>query len=290
MLKEEVLGFMDPVPGDIILDATLGGCGHASAILEKITPGGKIVGLDRDIEAIERARRIFSKNSEDAVLVNGDFRDLKKILDENGIKKIDGAVFDLGFSSFQLDDLSRGLSYMNDGPLDMRFDRLSGITAYEVVNSFGKDELAGIIKEYGEERHSKAIASAVVNARRTSKISSTKELTEIIDKAVGRKYSNQRIHPSCRTFQAIRIYVNDEMGAIEKGLEQAISLLSPSKKICVISFHSIEDRIVKNIFRNEAKFNKLKIITKKPVVPGYAEIKENSRARSAKLRVAEGVR
>ena len=285
-----MLSFLDPKPGDIVVDATLGGGGHSLEILKRILPGGKLIGIDRDIEAIERTRNIFRDKIENVILVNGNFGDLAKILNERKIGRIDGAVFDLGFSSFQVDDPSRGFSFLNEGPLDMRFDRLEGITAYDVVNSSGKEELSGIIKEYGEERHSKAIAAAIVTSRKNCKIRTTRELSKIIEEAVGKKYSNQRIHPSCRTFQAIRIHVNSEMASIEKGVEGALSVLSSGKRICVISFHSLEDRIVKNVFRRESKFKKAKIITKKPVVPGNFEIRNNPRARSAKLRVAEGVR
>lgn len=290
VLREEVLSYLAPAPGNVILDATLGGGGHASDIIDKITPGGRLIALDRDIEAIERARDKFADRINDVIFINEDFGNIASVLRQRGIEKIDGAVFDLGLSSFQLDDPSRGFSFMNDGPLDMRFDRLGGITAYEVVNSYGKEELAGLIRDFGEERHYRLIASAIVNARKRSKISTTRELVSIIGGAVGKKYSGQRIHPSCRTFQALRIHVNNEMSSLETGVYGAVSLISPGKRICVISFHSLEDRIVKNIFRKEAKLGVLRIITKKPVVPGSAEIRVNSRSRSAKLRVAEGVK
>ncbi len=290
VLKEEVLDFLSPCPGDVILDATLGGGGHSREILRRIVPGGKLIALDRDIEAIEKARRDLSGSKDSVLFIHGNFRDVKTTLKEKGIERLHGAVFDLGFSSNQLDDPSRGFSFMHDGPLDMRFDRLDGITAYEAVNECGKDELAEIIREYGEERHARAIAAAIVKARKTARIKTTKELSGVISRAVGRKYSSLKIHPSCRTFQAIRIYVNDEIRSAEKGIEGAASMLLPGKRICVISFHSLEDRVAKNIFRREAKFGALKVITKKPVLPAYTEIKENPRSRSAKLRVAEGVR
>ena len=290
MLRDEVLNFLDPSPGDIVLDATLGGGGHSSEILKRITPEGKLIAVDRDIEAIERVRARFAGQEDNVLFINGNFRDIAGLIKDRGISKIDGAVFDLGFSSYQIDDPSRGFSFLNDGPLDMRFDNIGGTTALDVVNTLGKEDLEAIIKEYGEERHYRIIAAAIVRARKSGKIRTTKELSEIINKAAGRWYSKQRIHVACRTFQAIRIYVNDEITAAEKGVEGALSMLAIGKRICVISFHSLEDRVVKNIFRREAKLGAVKIITKKPIVPQYAETTKNPRSRSAKLRVAERIR
>jgi len=290
VLREEVVDFLDLSPGDVVLDATLGGGGHTAEALKMITPGGRVVAVDRDIDAIERFREKFSESLSDMLLVNGNFKDIVELLRGNGINKIDGAIFDLGFSSFQLDDVSRGFSFQNDGPLDMRFNRADKLTAFEVVNTFGKDELAGIIREYGEERHSRKIASAIVDARKTGRIQTTKELANIIRLSVGRMYSNQKIDPSCRTFQAIRIRVNDEMAAAEKGIAGAVSMLSRGGRICVISFHSLEDRIAKNIFKKEARLGALEILTRKPVLPSREEVRNNPRSRSAKLRAAERIK
>jgi 16S rRNA (cytosine1402-N4)-methyltransferase len=290
VLKEEVLNFLSISRGDVVLDATLGGGGHASGILERIVPGGKLIAVDRDPDAIERNREAFKERADSIIFVNGNFRNIEDLLKGQGIKGIDGAVFDLGLSSYQLDDPSRGFSFLNDGPLDMRFDKTAEITAFEAVNTLAKDDLEEIIKNFGEERHYRAIASAIIKQRRVGRIQTTGELAKIIEKAVGRWYSKQRIHASTRTFQAIRIYVNDEITAVEKGLEGVLSMLLPGKRVCVISFHSLEDRVTKNVFKREARFGALKLITKKPVVPGQAEIRKNPRARSAKLRVAERIR
>ncbi len=289
VLKEEVLDFLDPEPGDILVDATLGGGGHSSEILKRIMPGGRLIAMDRDHEAIRRARLAFKDSEKGVTLVREDFRNIKRVLSGEGVEKIDGVIFDLGMSSYQLDDNSRGFSFMKDGPLDMRFDTSSGITAMDVVNSFTRNELAEIIREYGEEKHNNLIARAIVEARKRGYIRTTGQLAEIVSGAAGRWYSRQKIHPACRTFQAIRMYVNAEMSAVEHGVEGALGALRSGKRICVISFHSLEDRVVKNIFRREKKLGHVKIVTKKPVLPSRQEVYGNPRSRSAKLRVAERV-
>ena len=287
VLLSEIIDYLDPHPGDVVLDATLGGGGHSLEILKRISPGGKLLAVDRDPEAIERVQESLGDYKEDITYVNDNFRNIKNILDGSGTEFLDGAIFDLGMSSFQVDDTERGFSFLKDGPLDMRFDSNQELSAKEVVNTFGKEELADIIRQYGEERHAKLVASTIVDARKKMVIETTAQLVEIVDKAVGRKYRAQKLHSACRTFQALRIYVNDELGAAKEGIEGAISYMRAGGRICVISFHSLEDRIVKNIFRDKTKYGELNIITKKPITPGSVEMIKNSRSRSAKLRVAE---
>ena len=284
VLLSEVLEYLCPEPGDVILDGTLGGGGHAARIIEKIAPGGKLIGIDRDPEAIER---IVQKFGDQGIFVNDDFRNVDRILKEVGADLIDGAVFDLGVSSYQIDDGRRGFSFLKDGPLDMRFDAAEGISAEKVVNEFGKEELADIIRKYGEERHARLVATAICAERRKKRISTTGDLVDVIRGAVGRKYTRQRIHPAARTFQALRIFVNDELGSAEEAVRVTLPHLRPGARICVISFHSLEDRIVKNVLRDAARAGQMKLVTKKPVTPSREEIGSNPRSRSAKLRVAE---
>ena len=289
VLLHEVMDYLRIEPGDTVLDATLGGGGHALECLKKIGPKGKLIALDRDPSAISAAKDRLKEFSERIIFVNDNFRNISDILRDSGINKIDGAVFDLGFSSFQLDEALRGFSFLKNGPLDMRFDSRQKLSAFDVINNFGKEELTEIIREYGEERHAVLVAGAIITARGKKKIETTKELTEIILKSIGRKYRKVRLHPAARTYQALRIYVNDELTSVEDGVRGAIPLMSPGARICVISFHSLEDRIIKNLYKEMGREEKIKIITKKPVVPGMDEIKVNSRARSAKLRCAERV-
>ncbi len=288
MLKE-VMEYLLPEAGDIILDATLGGGGHSQSILKKITPGGKLIALDMDPDAIERGVELLEDFKDSVVYVNNNFRNVDKILGANNIKRIDGAVFDLGVSSFQIDLAEKGFSFLREGPLDMRFDPEQDLSAKDVVNTFSSEELVDIIREYGEERHAKLVARAICAARKAKKIETTGELTEIVQRAVGSKYRSQKIHAACRTFQGLRIYVNDELAALEEALNKTIELLSPTARICVIAFHSLEDRIVKNIFRMRAKNGDLNLIVKKPLRPGIEEVQANSRSRSAKFRVAERI-
>jgi len=289
VLLHEVMDYLRIEPGDTVLDATLGGGGHALECLKKIGPKGRLIALDRDLSAISAAKERLKEFSERIIFVNDNFRNISDILQSAGINKIDGAVFDLGFSSFQLDEALRGFSFLKNGPLDMRFDSRQKLSAFDVINSFGKEELTEIISKYGEERHAVLVAGAIITARGKNKIETTKELTEIILKSIGRKYRKVRLHPAARTYQALRIYVNDELTSVEDGVRGAIPLMSTGARICVISFHSLEDRIIKNLYKEMVREEKIKIITKKPVSPGIDEIKVNSRARSAKLRCAERV-
>ncbi|MFQ5953290.1 MAG: 16S rRNA (cytosine(1402)-N(4))-methyltransferase RsmH [Candidatus Omnitrophota bacterium] len=287
VLLRETIESLDPEHGDVILDATLGGGGHAKEILGKILPGGRLIAMDRDPEAIKRAQEALRDFKDTVTYVNEDFRDVERVLETLGITAIDGAVFDLGISSFQVEDECRGFSFLKDGPLDMRFDQRKELSAAEVVNRFGREELALIVKEYGEERHAKLVAGAICSARKKRKIQTTGELVDIIVGAIGKKYRSQRLHPAARTFQAIRIYTNDELGALKEAIEKTVPYLRAGARICVISFHSLEDRIVKNMFRDMKRSGALSVLTKKPVTPAKEEVRENPRSRSAKLRVAE---
>jgi len=287
VLLKEVIEHLDLEAGDVILDATLGGGGHAIEILKKILPGGKLVALDRDPEAIERARSRLGDFKDNVIYINDDFRNIDGILETAGIAGIDGAVFDLGVSSFQIDDGRRGFSFLKDGPLDMRFDGRKGLSAADAVNRSGKEELEDIIRKYGEERYARLVAASIVEARKKKRIETTGELSDIIFGAVGKKYRRQRLHHAARTFQALRIYVNDELAAAEEAVSRTVLHLRPGGRICVISFHSLEDRIIKNAFRGMAASGEIRILTKKPITPGREEVLANPRARSAKLRVAE---
>jgi len=290
VLLKEVIEHLDPVPGDIILDATAGGGGHAAEILKRIMPKGRLIAVDRDPEAVERCRRHLRDFTNGAIYINDDFRNIDGILEKAGARNIDGAIFDLGMSSFQVDDGRRGFSFLKEGPLDMRFNTGQAVSASDVVNKFGKEEIADIIKQYGEERYAGLLAGAILAARKKKSIETTGELVDIITRTVGAKYGRQKIHPACRTFQALRIFVNDELTAVKEAVSKAIFHLRPGSRICVISFHSLEDRIIKRIFRDMAKVDEIAIVTKKPATPGVEEVRDNPRSRSAKLRVAERIK
>ncbi len=290
VLLEEVLEFLSPRPGNVIMDGTGGGGGHSEEILKRIAPDGRLILVDRDKEAVQRLSEKFDHIKDIVTVVNDDFRNLEDIKQKAGVEKLDGAMFDLGMSSFQIDDPERGFSFLSEGPLDMRFDHAQHLSARVVVNTFSKDELVDIIRNYGEERHANRISAAICYARKKGRIETTTELAEIIDRSVGRWYRNQKLHSAVRTFQGLRIYVNDELAAVEEGVKKAVDSLSEGGRICVISFHSLEDRIIKNIFRDAAKAGVLKVLTKKPICPNIEEVRMNSRARSSKLRAAEKIR
>ena len=258
--------------------------------MEKILPGGKLIGIDRDGEALEIAKERLRRFGEtNILLVQGSFGDLKTIFEKSNIERADGFLFDLGVSSMQFDKAERGFSFRYDAPLDMRMDKGAELTAEELVNRYPEADLSRIIYEYGEERFSRRIAKAIVERRKEGRIDTTAKLVDVIMRAVPYQGKHGRVHPATRTFQALRIAVNDELKALEKALDDAIGLLSPSGAICVISYHSLEDRIVKNKFK-EAKANKiLDILYKKPLTPKEGEIGENPRSRSAKLRAARRV-
>ena len=288
MLKE-VIGSLNLKKGSIVVDATIGGAGHSHEILKSILPGGRLIGIDADADATERAREGLKDFGNSFTLINDNFRNIDNILAKESIKNVDAILFDLGISSYQLEDGTRGFSIKHDASLDMRMDKRLKMTAYDILNRYSEQDLSTLIEKYGEERFHKRIARYIKEARSKKHIETTRELAELIRKAIGYKRSKQRIDPATRTFQALRIVVNDELGSLEEGLKKAVFWLKAGGRIAVISFHSLEDRIAKNTFKGYAKLGVLKVITKKPLIPGREEVIGNMRARSAKLRVAERV-
>ena len=289
VMLDEAISSLNLKPGYRILDATIGGGGHSIQILKRIQPGGLLIGIDADASAVTIAQEALKDFASSCVLVHANFRDLDKVLSDKGISSLNAALFDVGVSSFQLDEADRGFSLQQDGALDMRMDRELASSAYDIVNRLKEQELSGILEKFGEERYHWWIARAIADARSRQPIGTTFELKNVIHKAVGHLYRKQKIDAATRTFQAIRIVVNDELGALEEGMRKAVEKLAPGGRICVISFHSLEDRIVKNSFREFARSGTLKIITKKPLRPSDAETVTNPRSRSARFRVAEKI-
>jgi len=304
VLARETVDGLRPKPGGTYLDGTLGGGGHAALICERIGSEGVFLGFDKDGEAIAAARGRLERYGCVKLFSHTSFENVKAALAEAGIPALDGALLDLGVSSRQLDEAGRGFSYMKDGPLDMRMDASDddGLCAEDVVNEYSEKDLCRIIKDFGEERWAKRIASFIVNERKRGRIQSTGELTEIIKRAIPAAARREGPHPAKRTFQAIRIEVNDELGALERGIVDCIDVLKPEGRLAVITFHSLEDRIVKEAFRrrespcecpegapvcNCGKVSDARRVTKKPILPSEEEREENPRARSAKLRILE---
>ncbi len=287
VLLNEVLEIFNPNSGENYIDATLGEGGHTKEILKRIAPMGRVLGMDWDRQSLEHFKKdIEFEGKERIVTMCGNYAELEKYVEESGIRNIKGVLFDLGWSSIQLGTV-RGLSFNeNTEELDMRFEGV-GESAKDVVNRYKEEDIANIIYEYGGERYSRRIAKAIVETRRKKKIETVGELVEILVQVLPRRYEGGRIHPATRTFQALRIYVNHELENIEKGLRAALAVLDEGGKIIVISFHSLEDRMVKNFFREEAKKGTLTILTKKPLCATREEIVINNRARSAKLRAAQ---
>lgn len=287
-MPEEVLKFLAPRPGDIVVDATIGCGGHAKPILERVRPNGQLIGIDQDQQAIECARQNLIEFSDSLFLVNENFKDLAKILERLKIGNINGILFDLGVSSLQLDTAQRGFSIKHDAPLDMRMDKRNRISAFELVNNLPFEELSRILRDYGEERFHNRIARAIVEERRRRLITTTGELSEIIIKAQG-AHKFYKIHPATRAFQAFRIAVNNEINSFETALKECVKFLKPGSRACCICYHSLEDRVAKHTFRNLEKEGQLMRLTKKPLRPSQAELAQNPRARSARLRVAEKI-
>ncbi len=301
VLLEECLEALSIQPEGTYVDGTLGRAGHAQAVLRRLTTG-RLVGIDRDMTAIEAARERLAEFAGRVTLVHGNFSNLGEILQKLGIVGVEGMLFDLGVSSPQLDEPERGFSYMHDAPLDMRMDAGAALDAFQVVNGWSCEELRRILYEYGEERCAPQIARAIVRARADRPIETTGQLTAVIRSAMPAKALREKQHPAKRSFQAIRIAVNGELEALSPMLEAAAEHLSPGGRLAVITFHSLEDRIVKQKLRELAtgctcppefpvcvcgKKPRLRLISRKPIVSGPAELAENPRARSAKLRVAE---
>jgi 16S rRNA (cytosine1402-N4)-methyltransferase len=289
VLLAETLDLLAPRQGDIVLDGTVGGGGHARMFLERVLPGGRLIGLDRDDQALVRAARVLPGEASQCTLLKADFTDFPQVLDELGVPAVDVALLDLGVSSFQIDDPERGFSFQKEGPLDMRMDRAAPLTAADVVNELDEQELADIFYKYGEERLSRRIARFIMEQRHKKKITTTGELAGLVLAAQprGRRGSKwQRIHPATRVFQALRIYVNGELESLEQFCETIASRLRPGGRVGIISFHSLEDRIVKHSFRKLASAGLLEVVTRKPVTASEEETRNNPRSRSAKLRVA----
>ncbi|MCP9462588.1 MAG: 16S rRNA (cytosine(1402)-N(4))-methyltransferase RsmH [Nitrospira sp.] len=291
VLATEVTAWLLARKPKVILDCTVGYGGHAEMLLRNSDSTMKLIGLDRDGEAIAYSQERLAEFGDRVTLKQTDYRDLKCCLTDMGISQVGGVLFDLGASSPQFDDPRRGFSFREDGPLDMRMDRTMEMTAATLVNREPEHALADIIYRYGEERYARRIARAIVRAREQSPIETTSELASIIARAVPASYRHGRIHCATRTFQALRIAVNRELESLEPALDDAADLLAPGGRLCVVSFHSLEDRIVKRVFRSLAQGPgaRLSVLTKKPIVPTDEECRENPRARSAKLRVAECV-
>ena len=286
VMLNEAIEALNLKPGQTIVDATIGAGGHALRILEKISPGGRLIGIDRDEDSLSLAR-VYLREFKDRVdFIHADFRNIGNILSELNIRKLDGILFDLGLSSYQLDSKERGFSFRYEAPLDMRMDKTSYILAYDLVNNLTEKEISGILWSFGQERWHNRIARHLVRQRAFSPVATTSQLKDIVLKAIPYKGSHQRIHPATRTFQALRIAVNRELEALDEALINIPGFLKKAARICVISFHSLEDRIVKHNFKENALSGVYKIITKKPLEPLDAELAVNPRSRSAKMRVA----
>lgn len=304
VMLREVLEGLKLHPGGTYVDCTLGGGGHSSEILRLTSPGGRLIGLDQDGEAIAAAGERLAVYRDRVTLVKQNFSRLPQVLDSLGVGQVNGILYDLGVSSYQLDNPRRGFSYMHDAPLDMRMNRDSGISAGELVNNLPEKELARIIREYGEENFAGRIASFIVREREQKPIETTGELVEIIKKAIPARARREGPHPARRSFQAIRIAVNNELGVIREALGAAVERLAPGGRICVITFHSLEDRLVKDTFRELARpctcprdfpvcacgrEPVVRIITPRGITPAAQEVENNPRARSARLRIIEKV-
>ncbi|MDO8507765.1 MAG: 16S rRNA (cytosine(1402)-N(4))-methyltransferase RsmH [bacterium] len=305
VLLQEVVQFLDPKPGQVFIDATIGFGGHSEEILKKISPDGKLLGIDQDEEALNWLGANLAPKYPNLTLKKANFSEIDQISRESGHQNANGILADIGVSSYQFDEAGRGFSLKNDGPLDMRMDKTRDLTAAEVVNTYSEQDLTDIFSKYGEERLSKTIAREIVARRAEKRFATTLELADMIRGIYDKKgLKGLKIHPATRVFQALRIEVNDELGNLEKFLPQALDSLAPKGRLSVITFHSLEDRIVKDFFQREAKGcicppdypickcgheKTIKIITKKPILASDEEIRENPRSRSAKLRVIEKI-
>lgn len=303
LLHETVEGLNIKQNG-VYVDGTLGGAGHASKICEQLDVSGTFIGIDQDQEALNVSSERLQKFKNKKYLIHSNFSKIKEVLDKLEIPKIDGIILDIGVSSYQLDESSRGFSYMQDAPLDMRMDISQNFSARNIVNEYDEEELTRIIYEYGEEKWAKRIAGFIIKERSSKPIETTGELVEVIKKAIPAAARREGPHPAKRTFQAIRIEVNNELGILQQTIHDITERLNVGGRICIITFHSLEDRIVKNTFRDLSTACKcppeypickcngnasLKVITRKPILPSENELEINPRSRSAKLRIAEKV-
>lgn len=304
VLLDETIENLNIKEDGIYVDGTLGGGGHASALCERLSENGTLIGIDRDKDALEAASARLEKYPCKKLFVQSNYSDIKDVLGELGIDAIDGAMLDLGVSSFQLDNAQRGFSYMQEAPLDMRMNQDDTFTAYEVVNTYSKQDLTDIIRSYGEEKWASRIADFIVKFRKEKPFETTTELVDCIKAAIPAKARRDGPHPAKRTFQAIRIEVNDELGQLKRACEEFCDVLAPGGRLCIITFHSLEDRIVKECFNRRVnpctcppdfpvcvcgKVADVKKISRKPIIPSEEELEDNHRARSAKLRVIEKI-
>jgi len=303
VLLQEVIQFLSPEPGQVFIDSTIGFGGHSLEILKKISSKGRLLGIDQDKEAIDWLEANLKPYHPNLILAKGNFSEIKRLARENGFENANGILADIGVSSYQLDKEKRGFSFKKAGPLDMRMDKNRELTAAEAVNSYSEHDLANIFSKYGEERLSKTIAREIARRRTEKPIETTLDLAKLVGGVYEKKsLKGRKTHPATRIFQALRIEVNNELENLKKFLPQAVEVLAPKGRLAVITFHSLEDRIVKNYFRDIAKEcicppdfpvcqcghkPKVRTVTKKPIIPGEEEIRDNPRARSAKLRVIE---
>jgi len=286
VLTLELVELLEPGEGMVIVDATIGGGGQALAMLERMKGKGLLIGIDRDPEAISFCQASLISFAPNLKLFNARFSQLDEVLAQAGIEEVDRIYFDLGVSWHQLSQPERGFSFLRDGPLDMRMNPAEGEPAWKLLNQLNEKELEKIFREYGEERYSRRVAKAIVQARKQGKeLKRTRQLAELVEKAV--RKGKQRVHPATRIFQAIRIYLNQEIEELKLGLEKAFNYLRAGGRIAVISYHSLEDRLVKNFFKEREKAGELKILTKKPIIPSPEEKKQNPKSRSARLRAGE---
>ncbi len=289
VLLHEVIGGVRAVPGMVVLDATVGGGGYTKALGDAVGKSGTVIGLDRDGHTLAMVREKLDVPCR-LFLEQEDFRNLDLVLERLGISQIDGVTFDLGLSSLQLEESGRGFSFLRDEPLQMTFADVSetaAFTAADIVNTWKEEDIANVLFGYGEERYARRIAKEIVATREKTPIETTSVLVDCVKRAVPGRYRNGKIHPATKTFQALRIAVNDELNALSLGLQKAYTALAVGGRMAVVSFHSLEDRIVKQFFRLEANDNGALIITKKPIVPTEEEERTNPRSRSAKLRILE---
>jgi len=289
VMYREVLEHLNLNNVRVVVDCTLGLGSLASKLLEKMPADSILIGLDRDERSLNIASQRLSSFGSRVIYFKSDFLNLDDVLGDLKIQKVDAFIFDLGISTYQLSDAQRGFSFLQEGPLDMRMDSDSFFSAYDLVNNLSERELEQIFRKFGEEHYSRRIAASIVQSRRIEPISTTTKLVEIILNSVPGKYAKYRIHPATRAFQALRIAVNRELDVLEKAIDKAVSFLNPQGRIGVISFHSLEDRIVKHAFKRISSIGGLNIVTKKPLQPEDLEISENKPSRSAKLRIAEKV-
>lgn len=287
VLRDEVVSWLAPKPGGIYVDCTAGFGGHVEAVRERLKDQGQIIAIDCDPVAYEYCIKRFEAYKNVVRCYNSNFENIVEVLKSHGVTAADGILVDCGVSSVQLDDPARGFTFRAAGPLDMRMDPRSSRTAESALRQLSEKELADVIFQYGEERKSRRIARALKEAWNRGEIRDTAQLADVIRRALPRGYEHGRIHPATRTFQALRIWVNDELGRLEKFLNEAVNLLRPGGRLAAISFHSLEDRMIKHTFRKRESEGGAKVLTKKPIEPSRAEVERNSRARSAKLRILE---